>query len=207
MTTWAADVPAVLAALLVAVVLIAEAGLLIGLALPSTSLVLGLGVLAGAGTLPPPVAALSAAAATVLGAALGHRTGGGPGTIGARLPARLAAVGDRLLTPWVEAVGRRPVRAAATAQFVGGARTLAPRAAAQAGVPLATMLRGTVPAALVWSTSLVLAGSLATSVVPLLQDATALLGVPVVVIATCVLLRRRATTRNQVTGHGTLSPA
>lgn len=189
MTTWAADVPAVLATLLVVVLLVAEAGLLIGLVLPSSSLVLGLGMLAGAGTLPVSVAALSAAAATVLGAALGHRTGGGP--VGALLPARLAAVAQRLFTPWVDAVGRRPVRAAAAAQFVGGARTLAPRAAAQAGVPLSTMLRGTVPAALVWATSLVLAGSLAASVVPLVQDASVVLGVPVVVAATVVLLHRR----------------
>ncbi|WP_369137009.1 hypothetical protein [Modestobacter versicolor] len=47
MTTWAADVPPAAATVLVVVLLMAEAGLLIGLVLPSSSLALGLGVLAG----------------------------------------------------------------------------------------------------------------------------------------------------------------
>jgi membrane-associated protein len=128
--------------------------------MPAASLVLGLGVLAGTGAIPFPVAALSAAAATVLGAALGHRTacrhGAGSllpaaGVLGRLLPERAAHAAERLPTPWIEAIGRRPVRAAATAQFVAGGRTLAPRIAAQAGCPLATMLRGTLPAALAWS--------------------------------------------------------
>ena len=56
----------------VAVMLLAESGLIIGLVLPGSSLVLGFGVLAGAGLVPLPVAALTVSAATVGGAALGH---------------------------------------------------------------------------------------------------------------------------------------
>src|SRR5687767_1222182 len=57
----------------VALVLVLEAGLLIGIVLPAGSLVLGLGVLAGVGVVSLPLVALTVAAATVLGAALGHR--------------------------------------------------------------------------------------------------------------------------------------
>jgi membrane protein DedA with SNARE-associated domain len=207
------DASAVAATLLVVVLLTAEAGLLIGVLLPSSSLVLGLGALAGAGAVPPSVAALSAAGATVLGAALGHRTatqgGGGAllstdGIIGRLLPARIRAVGDRLSAPWVDAVGHRPVRAAAAAQFIAGARTLAPRIAAQAGVPLPIMLRGTAPAALLWSSSLVATGALASSALTRLNDAVAMLSVLVVVGATGVLIHRRKGGARR--GRGQLQP-
>lgn len=137
MSSWIGDVPASAAPVLIAVLLVAEAGLLIGVAMPGASLVLGLGVLAGAGAVPFSVAALSAAGATVLGATLGHRSAarhGAPallpeaGLLGRLLTRRVADVAERLSAPWVETVGRRPVRAAATAQFVAGGRTLAPPA-------------------------------------------------------------------------------
>ena len=64
---------ALAAIVLVAVVLVAEAGLLIGVLLPAGSLVLGLGVLAGTDAVPGTLVALSVAGATVLGAVLGHR--------------------------------------------------------------------------------------------------------------------------------------
>ncbi|WP_438940632.1 hypothetical protein [Geodermatophilus maliterrae] len=213
MSAWMGDASAVAATLLVVVLLTAEAGLLIGVLLPSSSLVLGLGALAGAGAVPTSVAALSAAGATVLGAALGHRTatqgGGGAllstdGIIGKLLPARIRAVGDRLSAPWVDAVGHRPVRAAAAAQFIAGARTLAPRIAAQAGVPLPIMLRGTAPAALLWSSSLVATGALASSALTRLNDAVAMLSVLVVVGATGVLIHRRKGGARR--GRGQLQP-
>lgn len=193
------EAPAVATTLLAVVLLTAEAGLLIGVVLPSSSLVVGLGALAGAGTMAPSVAALSAAAATVLGAALGHRTaarsGGGAcppddGITGRLLPAGVRALGNRVSAPWVDAVGRRPVRAAAAAQFFAVARTLAPRMAARAGVPLPVMLRGTMPAALVWSSSLVAIGALASSAATRLDNASALLGVLAVLTASGVLIRR-----------------
>ena len=192
---------AVTATAMVALVLVAESGLLIGIALPAGSLVLGLGVLAGTGAVPVPLAALSVAAATMLGAALGHRrarrrSGGqslAGGVLVRRLPVRATRLIDRTTTPWREAVGRRPVRAAATAQFVVGARTLAPRLAASAGVPLATMLRGTAPAALVWSSALVATGALAGASLPLVRDVLTVAGIPLALaVAAWLLLRRRA---------------
>lgn len=190
--------------LAVAIVLLLEAGLLIGIVLPAGSLVLGLGVLGGMGVLPLPLAALTAAIGTVLGAALGHqvvmrRSGGASSAgdgLGGRLPTRITRVVDRLTSLWREAVRRRPVRAAATAQFVVGARTLAPRLAASAGVPLATMLRGTAPASLLWSSGLVTTGAVAGAALPLIDDLLTVGGTALVlVLAACLLARRRVRSR------------
>jgi membrane-associated protein len=196
------QVPALAALTLVGLVLLAEAGLLIGVVLPGASLVIGLGVLAGAGLLPVWAAAAAAAGATVLGAAIGHRTAV-RAAAGHLLPAggllrrlllrRAEHAVNRSAAQWAEVIGRRPVRAAATAQFVAGARTLAPRLAAATGVPLRTVLQGTVPAALVWSSALVAAGATAGAALPWLRGAVAVAGVPLVVAATGLLvLRRRA---------------
>ena len=184
----------------VAVVLVLEAGLLIGLVLPAGSLVLGLGALAGVGAVSLPLVAVTVASATVLGAALGHHgarprsdgTRSAGSSLGRRLPLRAGRLIDRIATPWTDAIGRRPVRAAATAQFVAGARTLAPRLAASAGVPLATMLRGTAPAALVWSSALVTSGAFAGAALPLVRDLLTVAGIPLALAAAvCLLVRRR----------------
>ncbi|MGY1742583.1 MULTISPECIES: hypothetical protein [unclassified Blastococcus] len=183
----------------VALVLVAEAGLLVGVVLPAGSLVLGLGVLAGAGAVPGPLAATSAAAGTVLGAALGHRAARRRPVRRRpllRLPAPVRRLADRATAPWRGAVGRRPVRAAAAAQFVAGARTLAPRLAAAEGVPVATMLRGTVPAAVAWAGGLVAGGALAGAALPLLRDALPVAGLVLVAGGGAWLhLRRRGEAR------------
>ena len=198
---WLSALPACTVPAVVAVVLVAESGLLIGLVLPGSSLAVGVGVLAGAGLVPVPVAALTVAAATVGGAVLGHRCAAraGPGTLlptgwllGRLLPGRARDLADRSAGPWSDAVARRPVRMAGVSQLVTGSRTLAPRIAARSGVPLSTMLRGTVPAALLWSWGLVAAGTAAGAAAPLLNGVLALAGVPVVVVVTWLLLRRRA---------------
>jgi membrane-associated protein len=200
-TGWFDAVPAHALPAVVALVLVAESGLLIGMLLPAASLVLGVGVLAGLGLVPVPVVALAVAGATVLGAALGHRTAARAdsgsslptdGRLGRLLPERARETVDRSALAWSGAIGRRPVRVAAMSQFVAGARTLAPRVAAQAGVPLRVMLRGTIPAALLWSWGLVGAGAVAGAALPLLRCSVAAAGIPLVVAATWLLLRRRA---------------
>ncbi|WP_448619090.1 hypothetical protein [Geodermatophilus sp. URMC 65] len=198
---WLSTLPACTVPAVVAVVLVAESGLLIGLVLTGSSLVVGVGVLAGAGLVPVPVAALTVAAATVGGAVLGHRCAAraGPGTLlptggplGRLLPGWARDLADRSAGPWSDAVARRPVRMAGMSQLVTGSRTLAPRIAARSGVPLSTMLRGTVPAALLWSWGLVAAGTAAGAAAPLLNGVLALAGLPVVVVVTWLLLRRHA---------------
>ena len=212
---------ALAAVALVAVVLVAEAGLLVGVLLPAGSLVLGLGVLAGTGAVPGTLVTLSVAVATVLGAALGHRLalrqsdGALPSAthvVSPRLPAPAGRLVERMTAPWREAVGRRPVLAAATAQFVAGARTLAPRLAATGGVPVATMLRGTVPAAFVWAGSLVASGALAGAALPLVRDVVTAGGVLLLagVISSRLLPRRRARSRAMAgadVDHADTSPA
>jgi membrane-associated protein len=198
----------------VALVLVLESGLLVGIVLPAGSLVLGLGVLAGVGVVSLPLVALTVAAATVLGAALGHHAVcrrsddellAAGGVLVRCLPERVTGLIDRVSTPWREAIGRRPVRAAATAQFIVGARTLAPRLAASAGVPLATMLRGTAPAALVWSSGLVATGALAGAALPLVRDLLTVTGIPLALAAATWLIVRRRAQRGAV--HGAGSPA
>ena len=167
MTGWVGSLPSCVVPALVALVLVAESGLLIGLVLPGASLVIALRVLAGAGVVPLPVAAMTVTAATVVGGALGHcrasRAGSRAplptgGRLGRLLPQRVRSLVDRSASPWADASARRPVRTAAVSQLVTGSRTLAPRIAARTGVPLTTMLRGTVPAALLWAWGLVAAG-------------------------------------------------
>lgn len=197
---WIAELPPSVVPMIVGLALVAESGLLVGVVLPGASLVIGLGVLTGTGLVPMPTAALTVAVATVLGAALGHRaalqSGSGlllatNGRLGRRLPERARNLINRSASPWADVIGRRPVHAAATAQFIAGARTLAPRIAARTGVPLFTMLRGTVPAALLWSWGLVLAGATAGASLPLLRGMVALVGLPLVVAVTWLLHRRR----------------
>ncbi|GAB4083349.1 hypothetical protein GCU67_19755 [Modestobacter muralis] len=196
------DLCAVTAFAVVAVLLVLESGLLVGVVLPAGSLVLGLGAMAGTGALPAPLAAAGVTAATVLGAVFGHRRSGGGATgrsmpVGAALsrwlPDRATRRIQESTTTWGRAVGRRPVRAAATAQFIVGARTLAPRLAGSAGVPLATMLRGTFPAALIWSSALITTGALAGAALPMARDLLAMTALPAaLVVATWLLVRRRA---------------
>jgi len=83
-------------------------------------------------------------------------------------------------------------------------------------VPLATMLRGTVPAALVWSSSLVAAGATAGAALPMVRGVATAAGIPLVIVATWILLRRRAAARlpspgqragTRLTVDGTSAPA
>jgi membrane-associated protein len=200
---WLDAVPGYAVPVVVALVLVAESGLLIGILLPAASLLLGLGVLAGSGVVPVPVVglALTATGATVLGAALGHHTAAladsgsllpTGGRLGRLLPERARETVDRSALAWAGAIGRRPVRVAAMSQLVAGARTPAPRVAVQAGVPLRVMLTGTIPAALLWSWGLVGGGAVAGAALPLLSCSVAAAGIPLVVAATWLLLRRRA---------------
>ncbi len=198
--TWLSALPVCTVPVVVALALAAESGLLIGLVLPGSSLVIGFGILAGAGLVPVPVAAMTAAGATVTGTALGHRRAARSGTsallptrgpLGRLLPSGLRDLVDRSASPWADALARRPVRMAAAAQLVTGSRTLAPRVAARAGLPLSTMLRGTVPAALLWSCGLVALGAVAGTAATRVDGVAALAGLPVLAAVTWFVLRRR----------------
>jgi membrane-associated protein len=166
--TWLTDLPVAGQLAIAALLLIADAGLLIGIVVPSAAALVALGMQVGAGTLPLVPAVALAAAASATGGYLGHRLARrrrpagrsparGSGTaILRRLHGRVDAIGDRM----GDRVSRRPTLAAAGGQFFAGARTAIPRLAARAGVPAAKVLAGTIPAAVVWAGAMIGGGAL-----------------------------------------------
>jgi membrane-associated protein len=200
MGNWSCVMPAGAVLAPAAAVLLAESRLLLGLVLPAASLVIALGVLAGVGIVPAPAAVVTVTLATVLGAALAHRAVEGGDAdplvpVGGRLrrvlPPRVVGFVDGVVEAWAAALGRRPVGAAALAQWVTGARTLAPRLAARAGVPLGTMLRGTIPAAILWSSVLVTAGAIGGTALQVARGPVAVAGIFILLLAGWFLGRRR----------------
>lgn len=129
----------------------AETALLIGVVLPGSSAVLALGVLARAGVVSPLIAAGAAAGAAVLGGQLAYVRGRRGGS---RTPRRLYRPRQRAV---------RLLRAAGPVglclcQWLAGARTVAPRLAASAGIGYPTFAAASVPTATVWASTLVLVG-------------------------------------------------
>jgi membrane-associated protein len=163
---WPTDLPVVGQLTIAVLLLVADAGLLIGVVVPSAAGLVALGTQVGAGTLPliPTVALAAAASAT--GGYLGHRLarrrhqpGRSPESgnrVLRRLRGRVDAIGDRL----GDRVSRHPILAAAGGQFFAGVRTATPRLAARAGVPAATILFGIIPAAVVWATAMIGGGAM-----------------------------------------------
>lgn len=139
---------------------LAESALVVGLVLPGTTAVLGLGVLGGLGVAPLPVCLAVSSVAAVAGTQLAYRSGRSEGTalresrFGAWVGSERWAVADRLVV-------ERGLVAVPAGQFVVVARTLVPRLVAQAGVPWARFSLVSVPSALVWALALTTAGFVA----------------------------------------------
>ncbi|MGG5260488.1 DedA family protein [Phycicoccus avicenniae] len=156
------SLPAWPLALLLAASVLAESGTVVGMLLPGTTAVIGLGVLAGVGAVPAPVVYLLAVVAAVAGTSLGWRSGrdGGAAVRSSRLGQRVGesrwALADDLLA-------RRGTQAVVVAQFVVVARTLVPRIIGMSGTPYRRFARASVPAATLWAVSLTLLGHLAGS--------------------------------------------
>ncbi|MBN9799629.1 MULTISPECIES: DedA family protein [Pseudonocardia] len=128
-----------------AVALVVESGLLIGVVLPGISVTVGLGVLAGTGTVPGVAAGLTAAVAGAAGPSVGYWRGrrGGPAALHSRrgLP---AAAGRAL--PLAE---RRPLLAVALGQWFAVVRTLVPRVTSGV-LPYHRFAAVSIPVASVW---------------------------------------------------------
>lgn len=178
----------VIAALSVA----AETALTIGLILPGASALIGLGLLAGLGVIELPVAVLSAGAAAVTGGQLGYRLGG---------RTRLPPSWDRCRRATAERLGRAGPSALLATQWVVGARTIAPRLAAEAGFGLRRFSVVQVPTALVWGATLVVAGAVlgeqAAETGPLLAAAVAGTWVLVYAVRSAVAATRRRAARDR----------
>ncbi|MFP5021029.1 hypothetical protein [Pseudonocardia phyllosphaerae] len=134
------------ALVLAAVALVAESGLLIGVVLPGISVPVGLGLLAGTGTVPAVAAGATAVAAAAAGPSLGFRLARREGTAFLH-DRRVPGIARRAL----ETVEHRPALTVVVGQWFAVARTLAPRLAADTGLPYARFALVSVPAAAAWA--------------------------------------------------------
>ncbi len=128
-----------------AVALVLESGLLIGVVLPGISVTVGLGVLAGSGTVPGVAAGLTAAVAGAAGPSLGYWRGRRGGAAAVRSRRGLPAAADRVL----RLTERRPVLAVALGQWFAVVRTLVPRVTSGV-LPYHRFAAVSIPVASVW---------------------------------------------------------
>lgn len=177
----------------IAVVLVAESGLLAGMLLPGSTAALAAGWLSVNRGLPLPLVIAVVTAATVAGAHLSWWRGrhtDAPAKVKGRLRTLLGKVFTGLR--------RHPLVVVAVAQCVAGTRTLTPRAAAAAGVSYRRFTVAQLAGATAWASALVVSGRSAASLVPPLDPdlyATVPLVVGVVVaavIAVKVVRRHRS---------------
>jgi membrane-associated protein len=159
--------------------IVAEAGLLIGVLLPGTSVLVALGYLSHLGVVPLGatigVAAFAAVTGTQLSFVLGRRRKG-------LSPRRLDALsgfwerGRRLLV-------RRGVWAVMAGQWLGSARTLVPRLAGWSDMPYRVFACASLPAAAAWAATFVtLSRYLAPEVIHRITGHLALAGPSAVVL-------------------------
>ncbi|WP_060575111.1 MULTISPECIES: DedA family protein [unclassified Pseudonocardia] len=141
--------------LVAALVLVAEAGLLVGVVLPGISVTVGLGVLAGTGTVPLPAAAVAAVTASVAGPSLGYWRARRAGVRPLHDDARVPPPARRVL----RLAESRPAVAVAVGQWFAVARTLVPRLAGHV-LAYPRFLLVSVPVAAAWSSATFTLGTL-----------------------------------------------
>jgi len=138
--------------------LAAEVGLLIGLAVPAASIMLALGALAATDRIDLTTAIAVATASAAAGDSIGYWEGRltGPRLRTSRLARRIGA--DR----WhrAERMLRRGAPAIVLGRWTAYARTLVPRLAGAAGIRYRTFLLYNLPAVVVWIPASVLLGYL-----------------------------------------------
>jgi membrane-associated protein len=183
-----AGLPTPLVLLVVAVVLVAESGLIVGIVLPGATMALGLGLLSRLNEAGFLTAALTVAGASLLGSQFAFLTARRREPAGFGLLRRRA---QPLLTRASSLLSRRPTTGAAMGRFVGGVRTVVPVVAARAGVPYARFAAGDVPAALGWAFLLVGLGNVAGGALEEVRLAISLVGLPLVAIVLIVYLGRK----------------
>ena len=151
--------PAALVLAVAAVVLALESGVVFGVLLPGSTLLVALGLWSAASGTPAVLAIAVAASASVLGALAGWRRGHGR---------RVLTGGHRRLRAWVDPAVRRartwlagqgPAGTAAllaVAHWAAVTRTLTPRVAGGAGVPLRLVAPVLALSGTAWVTTVVL---------------------------------------------------
>jgi membrane protein DedA with SNARE-associated domain len=161
---WLAQRPPTEIYVVAGLLLVAEVGLLVGLAVPAASIMLGLGALANDGHLRLAAVIPIAVVAGLLGDSIGYWEGRlvGPkvraGWLGRRIGSRRWQRAERVF--------QRGAPAIAVGRWTAFVRTLVPRVAGAAGIRYATFLAYEVPAVLVWMPGTVLMGYAAGAAVP-----------------------------------------
>ncbi|WP_083864691.1 DedA family protein [Nocardia brevicatena] len=183
-------VPAAVAYLVVAAVVLTESVLLIGAFVPTLTLLLTAGALVRTGRLDPVAVVMVAATAVAVGDFLGHSTGR---FLGARL--RTGPLGRRIpRAAWFSAealMRRRGGRAVLVSRFVPVVRTLTPHLAGAAGLPYRRIASYSVVAALLWAGAEVGACYLAAALRQILAIGAPVLAALAVGVAAVVPILRR----------------
>jgi membrane-associated protein len=192
----AASVPGALLLLVVAAVLVVEAGLLVGLLVPGSTVVLALGALAGTGAISTGWAVTVAAAATTVGCQWSFLSARKHGREHA-LPQFLTRFAGASALSTAGSLSRTRLHALSfAAPLIGGLRTIAPRVLANSSLPYWRFAALTSAAAVSWAGLLVSLGILAGSD-ERVSTAISAVGLPVIVLF--LIGRAWATRRRQPT--------
>lgn len=178
--------PGPLVLMIVAVLLAAESGLLVGIVLPGATVPLGLGLLSRLGTVDFTAAVLTVAGATLVGSQLSF--------LRARRFRELRRAGP-LLKRATALLNRHPGTGIAAGRLVGGMRTVVPVVAARAGMRHRRFLVCDAPAALCWAGVLVTLGHVAGAAYKEIRLGVGLVGLPVVFVVLVVYLGRKLVRR------------
>ncbi|GAA2809054.1 DedA family protein [Saccharopolyspora taberi] len=194
MTDFLARLPGEFVLAVVAVWMLVESGLLVGVFLPGSTTVLALGFLAGRGVVDVPLAAVVIGAVSALGCQYGYLRGRSSSWVRAR-------VGEERMRRLESSLDSRGGAAVAVSQCVGVVRTLVPRLAAGAGVSHLRFTLCNVPVAFAWSSALVFLGAWSGAAYQRVETVVGFLGLPLLIaVGVAVLivrwLRRRAAARS-----------
>ncbi|GAA4050500.1 DedA family protein [Nonomuraea soli] len=148
---WLGHLPGGWVLALTGLAMVIEAGLLVGLMIPGTTLLLTLGILTQLGVVPLAASLATAVAATVLGAQLGFWRGTTTGVPLTRLV-------ERPLGRAAGLVARHGGRAVVIGHWSSFGRNLVPRLAAAGRMPYKTFATAVVPSGALWATAMVLIG-------------------------------------------------
>lgn len=162
MTELIAGLPGPLLVAVIALGLVAESGLLIGVAIPGTAIALAAGVAAQAGVVPVPAALAGTALGAVLGGQLAYRLGRRRRHRSAPF-AGVARVGTRAWPSLCRTLRRRPFSTVLVAPWLSAGRLLVPRTAGWSGVEGRRFTAVHTPSAIAWAATLTGVGYAATA--------------------------------------------
>lgn len=160
MIDWLGSLPPWLVVLVVALMIFAESGLVIGMVLPGTTAVIAIGVFVGLGVIPPMPAYIAAVVAATAGPSLGWYIGRRSGQ-SVRTSRLGQFVGEDRWQAAETVIQQRGATAVVFAQFMVIARTLVPLLVGMSGMAYRRFARANIPAAALWALGLTLAGQLA----------------------------------------------